>query len=193
MGRQPSWAISSNVRWAWRLSKRLIWLQSFWNSDIYSSPKFRLFGGTSSFFCAWPWFSFSLMLFLFFLVPPCSSHYFAPSLCASHFYVGKLPESWRPHFTTICHFYHMLVHYISFLKNTRAEFMTRISKEWDIQPVSNSSCMQNSHINKLLACAAISGHWRFHVLCEACIRRTCACVMPLHILTPLRSDILLLI
>lgn len=51
MGRQPSWAISFNVRWAWRLSKRLIWLQSFWNSDIYSSPKFLLFGGTSSFSC----------------------------------------------------------------------------------------------------------------------------------------------
>lgn len=39
MGRQPSSAISSNVRWAWRLSRRLIWLQSFWNSDIYSFPK----------------------------------------------------------------------------------------------------------------------------------------------------------
>jgi len=51
MGRQSSWAISSNVRWAWRLSRRLIWLQSFWNSDIYSSPKFPLFGGTSSFSC----------------------------------------------------------------------------------------------------------------------------------------------
>lgn len=50
MGRQPSWAISSNVRWVWRLSRRLIWLQSFWNTDIYSSPKFPLFGGTSLFF-----------------------------------------------------------------------------------------------------------------------------------------------
>lgn len=62
MGRQPSWAISSNVRWAWRLSRRLIWLQSFWNSDIYSSPKFPLFGGTSSFSC--------MPVFLFLNYPP---------------------------------------------------------------------------------------------------------------------------
>lgn len=65
MGRQPSWAISSNVRWAWRLSRRLIWLQSFWSSDIYSSPKFLLFGGTSLFSC--------MLVFLFLdfpLIPP---------------------------------------------------------------------------------------------------------------------------
>ncbi len=113
MGRQPSWAISSNVRWAWRLSRRLIWLQSFWNSDIYSSPKFLLFGGTSLFSCMpvflfldFPLLSLSLVhacysfTSLSFPVPSgfALSHYLSVSLSLSQISIFKLGSFQKPAF-----------------------------------------------------------------------------------------------
>lgn len=187
MGRQPSWAISSNVRWAWRLSRRLIWLQSFWNSDIYSSPKFLLFGGTSSFSCMTmiPFLSFSPHLS--FLVPPC-------------YLIMSLPPSLSllPIFALGC-FQNPSVRRCtsqqSVISVTCSFIIYRTSKtlegdSWPERysvPFWDSPCMQNT-------CMCL---WTLEISCSMPsvypIRRMCACVMPLHIITPPHSDVFLLI
>lgn len=170
MGRQPSWAISSNVRWAWRLSRRLIWLQSFWNSDIYSSPKFPLFGGTSSFSCMPvflflnyplppqpPFTAFFSFTSLSFPVPSGSSHYLSVSLFLSFPFL-----SWEA--SKIQTFADALHYNLSFLSQSRLLYIVpqkhwsaihdqNLSRStWGIWSLSDSSWMQNTAIELILYC-----------------------------------------